>query len=150
MKRVIILVLAVMLAFSACAESEDTMYLVNTGDIKVYFTGEYMDDSTWGTELKQLQLETIVENRSSKAIKILAEDVSINNWDVFGQWQYSAFQEIQAGHNAKLYLYCNLDAANLSVFADVNELKLKVQVCDADSFKTILTTDELTFIFNEE
>ena len=125
-------------------------YLVKTNDIIVYFSGKFIDDTTYGNEVetKQLHLVTIIENNSEKDIRIYAKDIYINGWSVFGQWQYSSIQYVEKGKNAKLYLYCNLDNANLKTFADVKTIELKVIVEDFNNYSTILETDTLKFSVN--
>lgn len=122
-------------------------YLVKTEDIQVYFSGEYIDDTTLGSDVKtkQLHLETVIENNGNSPISIYAKDVYINGWAVFGQWQYTSFRCIESGKKAKLYLYCNLANANLDTFEDVNQLELKVRVENYEDSTLILETDSLLF-----
>lgn len=114
---------------------EEGTVLYEDGDIKII--GKYVDESSfWGAAVM-----LYIENNTDKNIVVSAEDLSVNGFMVTS-FLYQTVYANKMAYEAITLFESDLEENGIEA---IDEIALKFDIHEDDTFSSIATTDEITF-----
>lgn len=123
--------------------AEENTVLYDQDGVQIYLTGKQRVES-YG-DSATLYVEVIIINDTDKNIGIMMDSSSINGWDVYG-WGDSG---ISAGKKKKAEFEFNAHEADVFALEEVEDLEMKMNIYDEDTYDTIKALDPVTISFGK-
>lgn len=175
MKKILVLLLAVLLAFCAVATAE-TDYSSMTDDelhtmidaarnelvrreltasadtmlfdhdgIQCYLTGNY-EIKEWGEGKHVMLLETVVVNNTDVMMDVRIDGCYVNGWEVYG----GIIQKTDAGKKQRDTFEIRLYDADIHSYEEIQDIDFTFKVTKSDDYSMIFQLDPITVHFNAE
>lgn len=119
-------------------DSDGTFVLFDQDGAKLYLTGHYKINSSGF-----VKMEAVFINNTGKAATVGVDEVYVNGWKV------SALSPGGCANGKKIKgtFDMNLSSAEISTFAEVEEIEFHIRIYD-ESYETFIRFDPITVVFN--
>ena len=122
-------------------KAEENTVLYDQDGIQIYLTGKkYVED--YG-DSSELYVEVVIINDSDNDIGILMDSATINGWEIYG-W---GTDDISAGKKKKAEFEFLASDADVFSIEEVEDLEMKMNIYDCNSYDTIARLDPVTIYF---
>lgn len=175
MKKILVLVLAVLLAFCGVATAEadysamsddelhatinaarnelvrreliaaEDVVIVDQDNLQMYMTGNN-EISVMDNGDVWLYIEFVVINDADTSINLLVNQSTVNGWDVHGDGMGAT----SPGAKQKVRMRMKVSDGEVSSLEEIEDIVVSYKVFDSDNSKTISTTEPVTIHFNDE
>ena len=175
MKKILVLVLAALLALCGVATAEadysavsdDELHTVidaarnelarreltasadtvlfDQDGVQCYLTGNY-EVKEWGEGKHVMQLEAVVINDTDVTVNVSIEACYVNGWEVYG----GLIQKTDPGKKQKDTFEIRLFDADIHSYEEIEDIEFTFKVANSDDYSVIYKLDPITVHFNAD
>lgn len=124
-------------------EDGGSIILVDQDGVKVYMTGNH-SVAEYGNGTIDLNFDVVVINNSDRPITVGYKQASVNGWNV---GFLTNIGQVPAATKTKGTIGYRLSDADISSFAEVEEIATSFYISDAEAWREIFTTDIVRLTF---